>query len=345
MHWLDRLVGTLVAPRRSSLRFFHGGWGDPDRYAYFRDRVLLEPAQIDIDVRWDRTFSDRGGQVWDGQFVSGAENLPPGSQISHVRLLLPEGEWRRVCLLMAAWNDHGFDDRLPLARRLAQLGIAPIMFENPYFGRRRPVESDRHPVATVVDFATMALAAVSEGRALLNWLATTSLPGLTVGRPTVGVAGYSMGGNIAGAISALAPYPVATAAFAASHSPGPLISHGVLGLVIDWGALSGPDDPRSELVEFLSRLSLRNFAAPPHTAHAVLLAGRADGFIPIDAVIDFHRHWPGSVLRWTNEGHATLRFLRSPSLANATLEAFDRFEAAAATSGPAPLAEDRADEE
>ncbi len=327
MHWLDRVVGTLVAPRKSSLRLFHDGWGDPDLYAYFRYGPLRAPVDFGVEVRWDRSLPGRADRVWDGQFTSPAPHLPPTARTSHVRLLVPDGPCRRVCVLMSAWNDHGFAARLPLARRLAGYGIATLMFENPYFGRRRPL-GNGHPVATVVDFAVMAYASVNEGRAVVAWLGDHGLPGRDGEPITIGVAGFSMGGNIAGAISATAPFPVATAALAASHSPGPLFSEGVMSLVVDWDALDDRPEHREELVTFLTRLSVLNYPAPAHAPQAVLLAGRADGFIPIETVLAFHHHWEGSELRWTNEGHATLRFLRSPSLGRTVRDAFDRFEEA-----------------
>lgn len=323
------MVGTLVAPRKASLRLFHAGWGDPDLYTYYRTVEARPPVDFDLDVRWDRIIADpAGGRIWDGRYVSLAEHLPDASRTARARLLIPAFGYRRLCLLMSAWNDHGFVDRAPLARRLAARGIATLMFENPYFGHRRPLDGTQHPVATAVDFAVMGYSTVDEGRALLRWLRDHGAPGQSDDGATLGVAGFSMGGNIAGAISAMAPFPVATASLAGSYSPGPLFSDGVMERVVDWTALSDREDARDELVAFLSRMSVLNYPPPPHAASAVFLGGIADGFVPPRLVQDFHRHWPGSELRWTNEGHATLRLLRSPSLSRAVSDAFTRFEAA-----------------
>ncbi len=264
-------------------------------------------------------------RVADGEFVSPGPELPRECRMAHVRLIAPAERAERVVVLMAAWNDHGYRVRSRLARRLARHGVASAILENPYFGVRRPGR-DGHPVATVSDFFVMGYAAAREGVALAAHLARNGGPGLA-GAPVVGVSGYSMGGNISAFVASLSPVPVAAAPFAASHSPAPVFVEGAMRAAIDWEALgAGHEDPQRRLAEVLGELTVLRFPPAPHVRHAVLVAGRNDGYVPEEAVRLLHQHWPGSELRWTREGHASLRFLRLPTLVQAILDSFDRLE-------------------
>ncbi len=306
--------------------FFHDGWGDEDQIERFTDLARRPPADEPIDVHW-RLLAGGSLRVADGEFPSPGPDLPPECRAAHVRVVAPSERAERVVVLMAAWNDHGYRVRSRLARRLAQHGVASAILENPFFGVRRP-GGDGHPVATVSDFFVMGYAAAREGVALAAHLARHGGPGL-VAAPVVGVSGYSMGGNISAFVATLGPVPVAAAPLAAAHSPAPVFVEGAMRAAIDWHALgNGHPDPQQRLAEVLGELTVLRFPPPPHVRHAVLVAGRNDGYVPEQAVRLLHGHWPGSELRWTREGHASLRFLRLPTLVQAILDSFDRFESA-----------------
>jgi hypothetical protein len=332
MHWLDRLAAKVIMPRRARLQFFHDGWGDPDLLDHYRAEVRTVIPHPEINPGWRRSpeREDDDLEVWDGEFRSPAPNLPEWSREAHTRLVFPRSgpPVTRCCLLMAAWNDHGYATRTLLARRLAPLGIASVMLDNPYLGKRRPPGDDLHPVATVADFAVMGRAATIEGAALLSHLRAAGLPGTrSVEQPALGVSGYSMGGNLAAFVATAMRFPVAAAPLAASHSPSPVLTEGVIRHVIDWEALSTVADPLGELRDFMDNISVLLFPPPPHTATAVMVAGDRDGYIPGHAVEALHDHWPGSLLQWTTEGHAGMLLWRKATLAGAVVRAFDRFEA------------------
>jgi hypothetical protein len=217
---------------------------------------------------------------------------------------------------MAAWNDHGYRTRTDLALRLAAAGIASVILENPYYGERRP-DGAAQPISTVADFAVMGRAAFEEGRSVLTHLRTEGV---------VGVSGYSMGGNIAALVGAAMSFPVAIAPLAPSHSPGPVYLDGVLRHGIDWTALGGEQTAAGRLREALTAASVLAIPAESHTAKAVLVAARSDGYVPRRATIDLHRHWPGSELRWVRGGHATVLWWRKGALVDAITGSFDRLE-------------------
>jgi pimeloyl-ACP methyl ester carboxylesterase len=221
-----------------------------------------------------------------------------------------------MVVLMAAWNEHDSRARFGIARRLAKRGIGSLVLENPYYGIRRPTDHDGQPIRTVADFFRMGIGAVTEGRGLLASVRNEDL--------IPGVAGYSMGGNIAALVSSTMSFPVATAPLAASYSPAPVYLDGALRGGIDWAALGGESSAEPRLREALLRASVLDRPAPDHARHAVLVSARYDGYVPPEATRALHDFWPGSELRWVGGGHATLLWMHKSALAAAIEDSFLR---------------------
>jgi pimeloyl-ACP methyl ester carboxylesterase len=318
IHPIDRSSGLVLANGPQRLRIFQEGWGDQGLI----DELVIPahpdpPAAIEID--WLPPEVDDGLTVRDGVFASPGAFLPAHAATAHVRQVIPRRPTNRMCVLLAAWNDHGYDTRTKLAARLAERGIAAAMLENPFYGHRRPRPEADQPIRTVGDFAVMGRSAVSEGRALLAHFAADY---------QVGVSGYSMGGNVSALVGALMEFPVAIAALAASHSPGPVYLDGVLVNGIDWEALGGRQTAEPRLRQVLTGASVLRIEPRPHTASAVIVGAKSDGYVPLQATLDLHEHWPGSELRLIRGGHATLIWFRKDVLVDAIVDSFDRLEAA-----------------
>ncbi len=295
MHPVDRAAALLFRHGPASLKVFRNGWGDGNLIGTLAV-TGEEPAPPPIEITWDTP--DVSGELvtTHGRFPSPADHLPAASRLAVVRKVEPADGAERLVVMMAAWNDHGYRTRTGLAERLAVRGITSVMLENPYYGTRRAWSDP--PIRTVADFAVMGRAAVQEGRALLDHFGSDY---------DVGVTGYSMGGNIASLIGALMERPVAIAGLAASHSPGPVWLDGIITNMVDWKALGGRANGNEErLRRELSGASVLAVPPHPHTAHAVIVGARDDGYIPPSAVEDLHAHWPGSELRWLPGGHATM---------------------------------------
>lgn len=313
MHPIDRVAAAIVrrGPRR--LRIFPGGWGEKRYVSLLDDVAAFNAAPPPIEISWSPTKHLPDRIVTDGHFVA-LTDLPPPAQSAAVRHIEPRTGTDRLCLLMAAWNDHGYDTRQRLADELVQRGIGSLLLEIPYYGHRRVVARDEQPIQTVADFARMGLGAVSEGRALLHHFR---------GRYQMGVSGYSMGGNIGAVVGATAGFPVAMAPLAASFSPGPVFLDGVISNGIEWQALGG-EQRRDELRAVLTAASVLRLPVPDWAPGAVLVAARSDGFIPANAVDQLHHHWAGSELRWRRGGHATLLWRQRGVLADAIADSFER---------------------
>ena len=315
-HPIDLLGGLIVARGPARLRFFSEGWGDEDHLEIELPVDDPEPASI----AWGPAKFRAGKVITKGEFVSPATDvLPDRAHCARVVRIEPPRRADKTVVLMAAWNEHDPRARIDLATRLADHGIASLILENPFYGGRRPRDGVDQPIRTVSDFFQMGAGAVSEGRALLATLRDQE--------HQPGVAGYSMGGNVAALISALMPFPIATAPLAASYSPAPVYLDGALRGGIDWSALGGETRASGRLRSLLLRASVLDVPAPPHSRHAVLVAARRDGYVPPEATEALHLHWPGSELRWTAGGHATLLWYRKSTLAAAISDSFTKVEA------------------
>jgi hypothetical protein len=315
-HPIDRLGGVVVARGPQRLRFFSDGWGDE---AILDSLELPVAGPEPVDIVWKAPLREGDSSSQIGSFSSPVEGLPEASRIATVTRIEPTSGTDRHVVLMAAWNEHDPKARLALAKRLAATGIGSLILENPYYGTRRPRTGHDQPIRTVADFALMGTSAVTEGRSLL---ATIRGEGLTVG-----VSGYSMGGNVAALVSATVPFPVATAPLAPAYSPAPVYLEGALRGGIDWAVLGGEASAAPRLRRILLKASVLNVPAPPHARYAVLVAARGDGYVPRTATEALHRHWPGAELRWTGGGHATLLWLRKTTLVTAIRDSFRRLEA------------------
>jgi len=275
------------------------------------DWLLAESPEIDI--AWEPTKHLVDRTVRDGRFAA-ITDVPVEAKVAFARVIEPPRGTDRMCLLMAAWNDHGYNTRQQLAEELLSRGIGSVLLEIPYYGVRRTVGPEEQPIQSVADFARMGQGAVAEGRALLKHFRT---------RYSMGVSGYSMGGNIGALVGAAAGFPVAMAPLAASYSPGPVFLDGVISNGIQWDALGGRDQADS-LRFALTASSVLRLPRPDWAPAAVIVAAKSDGFIPTTAVTKLHHHWSGSELWWRRGGHATLLWRQRHVLADAITDSFDR---------------------
>jgi pimeloyl-ACP methyl ester carboxylesterase len=314
-HWLDRAF-YLVVPRQP---FFTGGWGDE---GVIRDLSLegaRERPAAPIDVAWGPERFEGGGLLREGAFESPETRLPAAVRRARVRMLRPAvRETRAVCLHFAASGDQGFAMRLRLAGPLLDHGIAALVLENPYYGERRPAGQPGAAIRTVSEMVLMATATVREGRSLLGWLEGQ-------GHHRLGVAGYSMGGQMSAWVAVTWPRPLAVAALAPSDSPASVFTEGLLRAHPCWEALrrsgGSADTARAELRELFLRYAVSALPPPVEPRAAVVMANRQDGVVPPAEAERIARHW-GCELRWLDGGHVSAVVLEQAALRRAVVDAF-----------------------
>lgn len=316
-HIFDRLASLAMAIPNPSTAIFPHGWGDM-AIVQTVDGILATGKTADIV--WKPKMENRGTRVRRGLFSSPTRGLDD-VRVVPIELTEPGAGTDRVTVLMPAWNEEGFDRRRKLAAGLAEGGVASAYFDIPFYGQRRRPGSRGTPIQTVSDFMLMGAGAVEEAHAVLATLAGSFTH--------LGVGGFSMGGTLAALVSATSPLPLATGLMAASHSPEPVYLRGSLRRAISWKALGGRTEA-DRISRALGAVSVLAYEPQPHAAHAVLVAARADGYVPpkdAQAVAD---HWPGSEIRWLRGGHATLWWRHQDDLVEAVGRSFERLRAAPA---------------
>lgn len=322
MHLLDLILG--VAARGP--RFFADGWGEPSILEEIDPVALASRAPARIRVALEPSRPAFGGTLSGGVFDSPEERLPGCARRARIRLLLPEGELRGVAVHLAASGDEGFAMRLRFAAPLLSRGIGAVVLENPFYGARRRPGQRRHAVRSVADLYLMGAATFQEGRALLRWLREHR------GVASVGVTGFSMGGQLAAMVGASMPFPVAIVPAAPTCSPDAVLRAGVLRHVANWRALAGPDETaeaaRAALCARLARFSVRRLGPPLYPSAAIVVGTARDGAVPPAEMRKIADHWKCE-LRWLDAGHVSAVLRHQGEMRAAIADAFERLERAA----------------
>jgi Alpha/beta hydrolase domain containing 18 len=315
IHPVDRLAGLALARAPSHVKFFSRGWGDD---SLVDPAAILARDPVPITIDWlTRSATSAGHIVEHGTFESHAPHLPHRARMANVLSISPREGTNRVVVLMPAWNEHDPKVRVAMAKLLADKGVRSIILENPFYGTRHPDPNGGQPITTVSDFMVMGGAAVTEARGILT--------AANAAGSSVGVSGYSMGGNTAAIVSATLDFPLATAPLAASHSPGPVFLDGVLNRGIDWEALGGREH-QQRLRDTLTSVSVLGLEPKPHLSKAIVVRAASDGYVPASATQELVDHWPGSELRVLRGGHASLMWFRKNQLTTAIVDSFDAME-------------------
>jgi dienelactone hydrolase len=328
MHVLDLFFGLAA---RGPL-FFQDGWGDRALCEATDPEALSRRRIPRLRVRLGPARQAYGGLLREGTFESPEGRLPPCARTARIRLLLPEPGVRAVAVHLAASGDQGFAVRLRFAAPLLERGIGALVLENAFYGARRPANQPHHAVRCVSDLHLMGAATFQEGRALLRWLRDA----LRV--ESVGVTGFSMGGQLAAMVGAAVPFPCAVVPIAATCSPDSVLRGGVLRHVAAWAALVGDgetvDMAREALCTHLARFSVTTLPAPAYAGAAIVVGTSSDGVVPPSEMQRIAEHW-GCELRWLPAGHVSAVLRHQGAMRAAIADAFDRLEAArAAMAGP-----------
>jgi hypothetical protein len=324
MHgWTDDVVAGLVGRPR----LFGDGWGDRHVLARLVARVegYAPREPVPITMRWDGAWQSASiGFERSSSFVSpAAEILPRGTHDVVLHWHSPRRDLDGVptVLLLAATGEEGFGLRRRLAASLVARGVAAVMLENPFYGRRRPPGQMLALLRTVADQFAMNTATVDEAHAVVGHMRE-------LGCSRIGVSGYSQGGMMAVFTAALTTTPIAAIPRAAGAAAGSIFTEDALARRFAWDRLrDGFVDEagaRRFFAECLAPVDARRFPPPVAANAAILLAPRHDRFVRAADVLALHRHWPGAELRWLEAGHLTGALMHGPAHTDAIVDALDR---------------------
>lgn len=291
-------------------KFFAAGWGD---LALVEGERVADAPPDPLEVELGPPERREGVVMRSGSFDAPDRRLPSGRR-ARVRLLEPvTGAPEAAVLLLASSGDQGFAAREAFAAPLVRRGLAVLLLENPFYGTRRPPGQAGAAMRTVSDLVLMAAAATREGRALAAWLRAR-------GHGRVGVAGYSMGGQVAAMVGCTLPFPVAIAALAPSATPASVFAEGHLRHAVDLDALGGGPAARAMLHRRLARFDVARFPRPAPGSTAIVVGGRKDGIVTPPNPEAVARHL-GAELRWLDAGHVTAVLFHQEALRRAVWDA------------------------
>jgi hypothetical protein len=324
-HLRQRLAGNLVArahvvdvliallSRRSKI--FTLGWGDEEFLARLHEQASRPESPSAIALTWQDGGESRHGTLRrDAWFASPVSELPEASRIVHLRSSTRPGN-RSACVLLAGSRDEGYRIRERVFGSLVNSGIDLYLLENPYYGVRRIPGGIA--AIKVSDQAMMAVAMVMEARALLGCL-----------RPQyekLAVAGYSMGGHMAGLTAALTAFPVACAALATGASASTIYTRGLMSWCVDFERLAaGPArqaTAKERLHAFFEAADITKYPVPRRVDAAIILGCSRDGYILRSETERLHQYWAGSTLRWLNAGHFSALVSSRKTLCDCVIDA------------------------
>lgn len=276
------------------------------------DLAWRDEEPPEIDVRWTSVRVEGGTRIRDGQLLSPSADLPPESRVMRVRLLEPrEGEARGLVVVLASWGDEDVRIRTKLVGGAVRDGVAVLIPENPFYGARRRVGQVGASLRYASDFVAMGRGAIQEARSLLGWARSRYA--------SVGVAGYSMGGQMAAMTAALSPWPLCVVSVAVATTPAHVFFDGPLIAEVRRAPLGEGGLARlRSVMEGLDVLAL----PPPRDVSRVLLVGtRADAIVPPADTEAIARYW-GVHPRWINDGHVSAVLFRSHAMAQAVVDVF-----------------------
>lgn len=275
------------------------------------DRAWHHEEPPEIRLRWTRTRTRDGVRIRDGELLSPDLDLPPESRLMRVRLIEPQGgDARALVVVLASWRDEDARMRTKLVGGAAHSGVAVLIPECPFYGNRRRVGQVGASLRYASDFVAMGRGAIKEARALLAWARSRYA--------SVGVAGFSMGGQIAAMTAALSPWPIRVVSVAAATSPARVFFDGPL--IADVRNAPLGEDGLTRLRSIMEGLDVLELPIP-HDVRALLVGTRADAIVPPADTDAIARYW-GVHPRWIDAGHVSLVLWRPHAMTQAVVDVF-----------------------
>ncbi len=259
---------------RASPLLFHGGWGSHAALADLNAQWFAATVPAVVSVAWEDAWRQTRAGVWQrcGSFPSPSyvEHLPPESARAWLHFVRPgsmnalrgdmfESLSGPVVVLMPTSSEAGVQRRLPMAYALAKQGIASVLLESPFMGRRKPAAQYQTTLSYFSDYALLCGACIEEARAVLAWLGRE-------GCGNVCVAGMSKGGYLATVAGLRSPLQAHVVALLPPHSGSAVLLDGLLSGLCDFESLqrtSGTNKPvREHMREVFELTSLEHLPLP-----------------------------------------------------------------------------------
>ncbi|XP_025407461.1 protein ABHD18 [Sipha flava] len=230
-------------------KYFVNGWGDPEKLkSLFQFRKIIidrdscyKLVSSDYPVKIVKKKEDTDSITLEGVFESPfsyylPDIVPKESHLAHFQVILPK-KWptknvKPICLHMAGTGDQYYwRRRTILANPLVkEAGIGSIILENPFYGKRKPINQVRSILCNVSDIFVMGGCLILESLVLFHWCERQ-------GFGPIGVTGLSMGGHMASLAAASWPKPIVLVPCLSGTTASGVFTEGAISCAIDWDLL------------------------------------------------------------------------------------------------------------
>ncbi|KAF1323121.1 hypothetical protein FI667_g10862, partial [Globisporangium splendens] len=376
--YLDRVTATLTQnPVLFPNGFFCDGWGDINTPK--RVQELLQSNRMSEvnelrpgDLVWTKRQLLKRARVCvqEGAFPSTLPNakefLPTASLKAYCELVTPM-DWengdnetpvngskdRPLVVLLPGTGEHGFlHRRTSIAIPLARQGVATLILEGPFYGRRKPEDQKGSKLRRVSDLPILGQATIEEAKSLLMYFQKYH------GYSHLVVAGSSMGGLHAAMVASVFPGHVGATAWLAPLSAVPVFADGLLSASCNWNSLykqhelqlldkmmlghgvasSNADDyfvdedpvqqAKKRMRLFLSITDIDNFHPPKRADAVVFVVGTEDEYIGVmePQWERMREKWKPARFRYLKTGHVSGILLEQETFRNTILEVIETLQ-------------------
>eukprot|EP00644_Phytophthora_capsici_P001514 jgi/Phyca11/105249/e_gw1.10.47.1 len=196
--------------------------------------------------------------------------------------------WRIIdschVVLLPGTGEHGFlHRRTSIAIPLAKQGVATLILEGPFYGKRKPPQQKGSKLRRVSDLPILGQATIEEAKSLLEYFRDHH------GFSQLVVAGSSMGGLHAAMVASVFPGDVGATAWLAPPSAVPVFADGLLSGSCNWRSLYKQHELQmldkmlaghaKRMRLFLSITDIDNFLPPRRSDAVVFVYGTEDEYI------------------------------------------------------------------
>lgn len=289
-HWVDRAFASRLAGKRV---IFRDGWGDETAEDSLA-RALERRAPTSIDFQTERVGRSYSRDLYEATFSSPATHLPEGVRRARIRIREPRGRKdKKMCIVLPSLGDGTWWVRDFAAAPLLRDGVSYTLLEAPYYGQRRASGGRAYGLGKVSDQFNFAAGVIEETAALAGWFRERGY--------SVTLAGYSMGGSMAGYTLARLPWSPPAVVAAAGASAVAAVFEGLIARQVCWERLGKEGEARVR--ETFERFSLGRQPPPVDPSNVHVVGCAFDGMVNPKQVEALHGYWRGSTLSWLNTGH------------------------------------------
>lgn len=303
---LDEAYFTARLKTASGKRqMFHDGWGD-QRCLDYVDSVwdsTEDPAPLEINWREHRRY--KGDLlVSRGNFPSTKyfDWLPAEARMAEMLFIRPQHmEIKRAVLIAPTSRESGYNLRTAMAYSLAKAGVACALIDNPFMGKRKPIEQFHSVIGKFSDYPLLAGACVEENRMVLNWLRQ-------LGAHTICATGVSQGGFTAAAAALRLPFEIGVVSVVPPNSAEQVVAEGIPGRLCAWDSLNATcptlGNAKLDMRKVFQRTRLDRIPVPAHQNKIHLIAAHRDRFIPAVSYQELAQHWKDvAIVEWSPGSH------------------------------------------